>query len=438
MPATTSRTPARLRRARWVTTLLFATATTGCLVALAVFAARLDAGSRTAALDHEADIRAVGLSRAVWSTAGQVHLEPLREDELTQGAAAFAVLQAPAAPGGAIRMVTRSGAALPPAAQLRAVWERLVTDEETVVKFTAPSGDGRTLRWAASPVWDRQIDAAVLVGVDPAGQQHAHRTLVHRLAWGCAALVVLAAGLGHLLSSRAMRPALRGLEQQEQFLAEAAHELRTPLATLRLVLEQGTAPGRAAPALGTALGLVDRLGRLVTGLLARARVEAGLREAELTPLRLDQIVELTVDELPDRGAVTVSTEPAVVRGDPELLAQAVRNLVENALRHGGGSPRHPVAVTVVPGLVTVRDHGPGVPRQDREKVFRRGVGAGPHTGTGTGLAIVRWVARLHGGSARLLDAPGGGLLAELRLPPGPGEQPTASSSSHQGDSTVSP
>ncbi|WP_109283939.1 sensor histidine kinase, partial [Streptomyces orinoci] len=438
MPApapTAPRTPARLRRARRVTTALFAAVTTGCLVALAAFAAQLDAGSRAAALDHEADIRAVGLSRAVWSTAGQVHLEPLREDELTQGTAAFAVLKAPAAPGGTVRVVTRSGAALPAPERLDALWKRLVTDEETVVRFSAPAGDGRTLRWAASPVWDRRIDAAVLVGVDPARQQRAHRTLVHRLALGCTALIVLAAAVGHLVSRRAMRPALRGLEQQEQFLAEAAHELRTPLATLRLVLEQGTGPQRAPAAVDTALGLTDRLGRLVTGLLARARVEAGLREVELTPLRLDQVVELTIDELPDRAAVTVSTRPAVVRGDPELLSQAVRNLVENALRHGGGSPGQPVAVTVAPGLVTVRDHGPGVPRADREKVFRRGVGAGPHTGTGTGLAIVRWVAQLHGGTARLLDAPGGGLLAELRLPRESPPAATASSSSHQGAST---
>ncbi|MET9383665.1 HAMP domain-containing sensor histidine kinase [Streptomyces sp. NPDC002928] len=229
-----------------------------------------------------------------------------------------------------------------------------------------------------------------------------------------------------------MRPALRGLGQQEQFLAQAAHELRTPLATLRLVVERGGSSGAS----DEALRLVDRLSRLVTGLLARARMEAGAQRVELVPLRLDQLVETTVDELPDHESVTVSSEPVVVLGDPDLLAQAVRNLVENAQRHGGpaGSP---VEVTVAPGLVAVRDHGVGVPLTDRERVFARGVtgGSGAASGTGAGLAIVRWVADLHHGTAHRTDAPGGGLIAELRLPAHTAHA-SSSSSSHEGPGTV--
>jgi signal transduction histidine kinase len=131
----------------------------------------------------------------------------------------------------------------------------------------------------------------------------------------------------------------------------------------------------------------------------------------------------------------VTSEPVVVLGDPDLLAQAVRNLVENAQRHGGpaGSP---VEVAVAPGLVTVRDHGTGVPLADRERVFARGVTGDSQTapGTGAGLAIVRWVADLHHGSARLTDAPGGGLLAELRLPTD--VRRASSSSSHEEPGTV--
>ncbi|WP_371493689.1 ATP-binding protein [Kitasatospora sp. NBC_00374] len=149
-----------------------------------------------------------------------------------------------------------------------------------------------------------------------------------------------------------------------------------------------------------------------------AKEFAVLEVLELTPLRLDQLVELTVEEMPDREGIQVSTEPVVVLGDPELLAQAVRNLVENALRHGrarpGAAPR-PVEVTVAPTFIAVRDHGPGVPAADHEKVFARGVTGG--SGTGTGLAIVRWVADLHGATAQLTDAPGGGLRAQLLLPP---------------------
>lgn len=417
---------ARLRRTRRLMTLLFASTTAACLVVLAVVAIRIDSASRRSGLDHEVGSRAAGLSRAVWfDDSGVLHLEPLREDELAQGAQALAVLQAAPGKTPTVRNVVPGRSSLPAKDQLDEVWHS-VLDEQGTVQVSASAVKGGRLRWAAAPVWDGdRIGAAVLVGTELARSEHDHDLLVRWLALGCTALVCCAAAVGHLLSGRAMRPALRGLGQQEQFLAEAAHELRTPLATLRLVVERGGSSDEA-------LRLVDRLSRLVTGLLARARLESGAQRVELVPLRLDQLVETTVEELPDHESVTVTAEPVVVRGDPDLLAQAVRNLVENAQRHGGpaGSP---VEVGVTPGLVTVRDHGDGVPLADRERVFARGVtGTGP--GTGAGLAIVRWVAGLHHGTARLTDAPGGGLLAELRLPADP--PPASSSSSHEGPGTV--
>ncbi|MFK4105134.1 sensor histidine kinase [Streptomyces sp. NPDC019531] len=422
---------ARLRRTRRLMTLLFAATTAACLVVLAAVAIRIDAGSRRSGLDHEVGSRAVGLSRAVWFDAGVLHLEPLHEDELAQGAQVLAVLQTNQTESGAspsVRNVVPARSALPDEERLDQVWQRVLDEQETVV-LSAPARHGGRLRWAAAPVWDGdRIGAAVLVGTELARSEHDHEVLVRWLVLGCTALVCCAAAVGHLLSGRAMRPALRGLAQQEQFLAEAAHELRTPLATLRLVVE-----GRGSS--DEALRLVDRLSRLVTGLLARARMEAGAQRAELVPLRLDQLVEITVEELPDHEGVTVTSEPVVVLGDPDLLAQAVRNLVENAQRHGGpaGSP---VEVTVAEGLVAVRDHGAGVPPADRERVFARGVtgGSGAASGTGAGLAIVRWVAALHHGTARLADAPGGGLIAELRLPATPAR--ASSSSSHEGPGTV--
>ncbi|WP_329543501.1 HAMP domain-containing histidine kinase [Streptomyces sp. NBC_01356] len=420
---------ARLRRTRRLMTLLFASTTAACLVVLATVAVRIDAGSRRSGLDHEAGSRAVGLSRAVWFDAGTLHLDPLSEDELAQGAQVLAVLQAAPGESPSLRNVVPARSALPGQDRLDQVWQSVLEEQDTVL-VSAPSADGGRLRWAAAPVWDGdRIGAAVLVGTELARSEHDHEVLVRWLALGCTALVCCAAAVGHLLSGRAMRPALRGLGQQEQFLAEAAHELRTPLATLRLVVERGGSSDEA-------LRLVDRLSRLVTGLLARARMEAGAQRAELVPLRLDQLVETTVDELPDHESVTVSSEPVVVLGDPDLLAQAVRNLVENAQRHGGpaGSP---VEVTVAPGLVTVRDHGAGVPLADRDRVFARGVtgGSGAASGTGAGLAIVRWVAELHHGTAHLADAPGGGLIAELRLPTHTAHA-SSSSSSHEGPGTV--
>jgi signal transduction histidine kinase len=217
-----------------------------------------------------------------------------------------------------------------------------------------------------------------------------------------------------------MRPALQALSRQEQFLAEAAHELRTPLAAVRLVMEGGrTSPARAPAAMTEAVRLVDHMGRVMSGLLSRARIQAGTRQLELTPLRLDQLVEQVVDELPSNAVqVVVRAAPTIVRGDPDLLAQAVRNLVENALRHGAsadGSSALPVEVHVAAGTVTVRDHGPGIAATDRERIFEDRV-TGGREGVGVGLAIVRWVAELHGGAASATEAPGGGALVELALP----------------------
>ncbi|WP_240123500.1 sensor histidine kinase KdpD [Streptomyces sp. MUM 136J] len=137
--------------------------------------------------------------------------------------------------------------------------------------------------------------------------------------------------------------------------------------------------------------------------------------------RLSEAGRRARDELPPSPAeVTVRTEPTVVCGDPELLAQAVRNLIENALKHGAApGERARVDVVVAEGRVAVRDHGPGVAPALRERVFDRRT-AGPGGGTGIGLAIVRWVAELHGGTARVGDAPGGGTTAELAVPEEPG------------------
>ncbi|MFJ3791421.1 sensor histidine kinase [Kitasatospora sp. NPDC090091] len=405
---------ARLHRVRWATTLLFAATTALCLLVLSVLAVRTDDRSRTNDLDNGVSRRADGLARTLYYDAGVLHLDALAEDDLALSAERLAVIQAPVTGRPQIGHAPTERAALPDQAGLDEIWNQVEHDQETV--FVSLEAGGREIQWAAAPVWDGdRIGAAVLVGADPAESQAAHDRLVRRLAVGCSALVLAAAAIGHLLSGRAMRPALRGLDQQEQFLAEAAHELRTPLATLRLVVESGAvSPARAPAALDEAVRLVDRLGRLVTGLLARARVEAGTQEIELTLLRLDQLVEQTVEELPDSTRVSVTAEAVVVNGDPELLAQAVRNLVENALRHGGGTP---VDVSVTAGRIAVRDHGPGVPAKDRERVFERRVTGTTSTGTGTGLAIVRWVAELHGGTAQLSAAPGVGLLAELLLPP---------------------
>jgi len=397
---------ARLRRLRWQLTASYALGTAVCLVVLAGIAASIDANSRSAALDHDVDRIGTALSRALWyDDAGALHLEPLREDVLAAGSASVAVFEW-STTGTLVQRWPVGGATAP--ADVAAVADDARQSEGTTLGDVTV--DGHPRRLAASGVWNGdRIGAVVVVYGDPATEQHEHDVLVEWLAFGCVGLVLLAAAAGHLLSGRSMRPAVRALDQQEQFLAEAAHELRTPLATLQLVTESGLRePDRAAEALTRSTRLAAQLGRLVSGLLVRARLAAGTVTAEREPLRLDLLVEQIIEGYD----VVLDARPCIVLGDPDLLGQAVRNLVDNAVRHGGDTA---VVVTVADGRVGVRDHGPGVPEADRERMFER-TATGDRGGTGIGLAIVRWVAELHGGSARLLAADGGGTLAELVLP----------------------
>ena len=409
----------RLRRMRWALTLLYAAVSAVSLVTLVVIAASIDARSGSREMDSEIKGRAEALSRAIWMDKGVLHLDPLSEDELATASDVTAVLQRIGSGDTQTRWLRpKQNGLLPRVGQLDDLWASTVRQQEPVFA-TIVGADGRKLRWATAPVWDAdEIGAVVLIAVDLAPEEHSHTELVLWLAAGCTVLMVASAGAGHLLSGKSMRPSMRALDQQEQFLAEAAHELRTPLATLRLAMENEMGSTARAPgAMRDAVRLVDHLDRLVTGLLSRARIDTGTRPLELTPLRLDLLVEQVVDDLPHRGAqVSVRTEPTVVLGDPDLLAQAVRNLVENALRHGSpAGERSPVEVYVGAGKVAVRDHGPGIAARERERVFGDRV-TGGRGGTGVGLAIVRWVAELHGGRAHVAPAPGPGALVELALP----------------------
>jgi signal transduction histidine kinase len=411
---------ARLQRLRWSLTVSYTAGAAVCLIVLVFIAAAIDTHSRAQALDTDAGRRADAFSRAVWMDKGVLHLEPLSEDELAGAPAATAVLERTGTGPVVIRWVHPFSSSLPGRVGLDGLWTR-TAEEQTTFLTTMTGVDGTRLRWAAAPVWDGDnVGAVVLAAADPAPGDAGHRALVRWLAAGYAGLVLALAGAVHLLTGRSMRPALRALKQHEQFLAEAAHELRTPLATLRLVVDAGrSSPARAPAAMADAVRLVDRMGQMVTALLARARVEAGAQQVELIPLRLDQLVEQVVNEWPHGGAnISVEAVPTVVRGDPDLLAQAVRNLAENALRHGAppGQPAR-VKVRVSAGTVTVRDHGPGIVAADRERIFENRVtGGSSGAGTGIGLAIVRWVAGLHGGTARATEAPGGGASVELHLP----------------------
>lgn len=220
--------------------------------------------------------------------------------------------------------------------------------------------------------------------------------------------------LGRLAAARA---------RQRAFVADAAHELRSPLANLRTQLEVAQHLGRRTdwPQVGRDL-LTDirRLGRLVDDLLLLARSdEAPQRPGAVEPVELGGLLRAVAQGYP---GVTVDGggEPLWTRGEPDALRRVVANLVDNAVRHTRTGVRLAAARDGGYQLVTVTDDGPGIPAADRERVFERftrldDARARDGGGAGLGLAIVRELVRRHGGTARLVDA-GPGVRVEVRLP----------------------
>ncbi|MFD5265785.1 ATP-binding protein [Streptomyces sp. NPDC058335] len=206
------------------------------------------------------------------------------------------------------------------------------------------------------------------------------------------------------------------VERQRRFVADASHELRSPIASLRTQLEVGA----AHPELLDVPGAVEdtvRLQHLAADLLLLARLDAGERPADT---RVD-LAALTRDEAAGRVRVTVDAEPAEVSGSRGQLRRVLANLLDNAQRHA----RETVTVTVRRegglAVVAVADDGDGVPEADRERVFERFVRldaarSRDDGGAGLGLAIARDVALRHGGTLTVRATPEGGALFELRLP----------------------
>ncbi|HEY1147034.1 MAG TPA: sensor histidine kinase [Pseudoduganella sp.] len=220
-----------------------------------------------------------------------------------------------------------------------------------------------------------------------------------------------------------------GAKSQQDFLANVAHQLRTPLAGLRTQLEwmeQHHSSPATAHSLDLMLSSTERMIRQVNQLLALARAEpAHFEKRRLEPLSLDQLVGESIQHFVEQAGrkeidLGFELQPTTVRGDRFLLRDLIDNLVDNALRYT--PPHGTVTVSCFPhnggGLLTVEDSGPGIPPAKREAVFSRFVRLDEKTtGSGLGLAIVRDIASAHGGSVSVDAPPGGeGALFTVRFP----------------------
>ena len=235
----------------------------------------------------------------------------------------------------------------------------------------------------------------------------------------------------------AERRAREAEEQTRTFLADAAHELRTPITGVQAAAETLLHHGNELDAESRQrlemllIGEARRAGRLVSDLLAAARLEAGL-DIDRVPVSLAGIAESEIERarlLQPTSSITLSGPDITIPADAAKVAAIVRNLVDNALRAAG--PRGTIAVALATegdqAVLYVADSGPGVAAADRERIFERLIRL-DHSrstdtgGSGLGLAIARGYARAHGGDLVCLDPGGPGALFRLTLPLDPPPQ----------------
>lgn len=221
---------------------------------------------------------------------------------------------------------------------------------------------------------------------------------------------------------------------RRDLVANASHELRTPLAALRAELENvvdGVEPADPET-LRTMLHQVERLGRLVNQLLDLSRLESGAAPIQPRPFDVKPLLEQAARQSrvhsPD-VEVDIVVDDAVrqVLGDPERIHQVVANLVDNAVRHSPPHGRVAVGARTLNGgariAIEVSDSGPGIPPDERTRVFERFYRADPArarasagSGSGLGLAIAKWIVDLHGGEIRAEEASPTGCRMVVELP----------------------
>ncbi|MCM2295719.1 ATP-binding protein [Rhodoferax sp.] len=216
------------------------------------------------------------------------------------------------------------------------------------------------------------------------------------------------------------------LASQKSLLANASHELRSPLTRIRMGLElmgAGTSPAFKAEVSRN----INELDQLIEEILLASRLDA--READLGTIESVDLIGLAAEEcarvdaeldLPPELQTGAATAELAVPGISKLLRRAVRNLLENARRYGAGEIHLGLSQTDSHVVIRVSDHGPGVPAALRERIFEpfyRLPGATERDGgVGLGLALVKAIAQRHGGRVVCEDRPGGGATFVLELP----------------------
>jgi signal transduction histidine kinase len=245
-----------------------------------------------------------------------------------------------------------------------------------------------------------------------------------RLGVAAVASVALMAAVGYFVAGRSLRPARRAVAQQRDFIADAAHELRTPLAIIKASASHALSRNRSADEYAAALHEIEHAAERATigvgELLDLARLDAGQAQPRLAPLRLDLLAEEVAGSVRLDGVTIAAAEgeALVVQADYALLRQVVENLARNAAARAttvwlstGRSDRW--------GVLLVADDGPGFDPDVLPHVFdrfRRGDGKGS---SGLGMAIAKSIVEAHGGRIEAQNRPDGGAMVRIAVPLAP-------------------
>ncbi|MFJ8975321.1 ATP-binding protein [Streptomyces sp. NPDC102282] len=333
--------------------------------------------------------------------------------------------------------------------------------------------DGETADYRFATVevtTEKDVTLTVHAGAPLAAEQEAVNTVRTSMLAGLPVMLLVVAGVTWLVTRRALRPVegirrelaaitasedlgrrvpepdsrdeiarlarttnetltvLEGsVERQRRFVADASHELRSPIASLRTQLEVGAAHPELLDVPGAVADTV-RLQVLAADLLLLARLDAGERPGrtavDLGALVREEVSQRATDRIPPEVSV-VEAGLLEVGGSRGQLARVVGNLLDNAERHAERSVAVSVRADRGDVLVEVTDDGAGVPEAERDRIFERfvrldGARSRDDGGAGLGLAIARDVASRHGGALTVGTAPGGGARFTLRLPGRPG------------------
>lgn len=298
-------------------------------------------------------------------------------------------------------------------------FRRLIrSDNEGVTTESFRQGDVEYLGYAATV---KRGEGYVSV-VDLTGFRDERGTVRLRLWLVGFVLAIGAAALGWWLSGRTLRPATQAMAERRGFLADAAHEMRTPLAIILASASQALSRPRSGEeyvrSLAEIRAAAERASSGVNELLDLARLESGQAMPRLAPLRLDLLAEEVAAVTRTEGCAVVAepaAEAVVVDADLALLRQAVDNVVRNAVVRGSE-----ISLTTRidgrDGVLTVDDNGPGFDPAVLPTIFERYRRGDRNGQIGLGLSLVRAILAAHGGAVTAANRSEGGASIVLRIP----------------------